>query len=82
VSPASRSSDEALLGWMRRVGQLPEAVLAEPELRQLALDLFRADKRAAESYGSPPARSSTVHSGTSVVRRIPTSTRRTTRGRA
>jgi surfactin synthase thioesterase subunit len=49
-SPDSGASDETLLAWLREVGQLPEIVLSEPGLRQLALDLFRADKRAAESY--------------------------------
>jgi surfactin synthase thioesterase subunit len=48
--PTSRTGDQALLAWMRRVGQLPEVILSDPGLRQLALELFRADKRAAESY--------------------------------
>jgi len=48
--PTSRTSDAALLAWMRDVGQLPAAIVDDPELRQMALDLFRADKRALESY--------------------------------
>lgn len=49
-SPRSADSDHALLDWMRRVGQLPEQIVDEPELRRMALDLFRADLRVAESY--------------------------------
>ncbi len=48
--PTSRTSDEGLLAWMRDVGQLSEAILDDPDLRQMALDLFPADKRACESY--------------------------------
>jgi surfactin synthase thioesterase subunit len=48
--PTSLTGDAELLDWMCRVGQLPAAILDEPTLRQMALDLFRADKRAAESY--------------------------------
>jgi surfactin synthase thioesterase subunit len=50
LPPFSASSDAELLAWMRRVGQLPEVVLGDPDLSQLALDLFRADRRASESY--------------------------------
>jgi surfactin synthase thioesterase subunit len=54
--PRSTASDEELLEWLGRVGQISELVIAEPELRQLALDLFRADKRAIESYRFEPGR--------------------------
>jgi surfactin synthase thioesterase subunit len=54
--PTSRAGDDELLGWMSRAGQLPPAVLADEGLRQLALDLYRADKRAAESYEFVPGR--------------------------
>jgi surfactin synthase thioesterase subunit len=52
--PTSRTGDQALVAWLRRVGQLPGIILADPGLRQLTLDLFRADKRAAESYRFTP----------------------------
>ncbi|GAA4465510.1 thioesterase II family protein [Phytohabitans houttuyneae] len=54
--PTSRAGDEELLGWMSRAGQLPPAVLADDGLRQMALDLYRADRRAAESYDFVPGR--------------------------
>jgi surfactin synthase thioesterase subunit len=50
MSPRATDTDEDLLGWMRRVGQLNELVLADPDLRSMALELFRADHRAIESY--------------------------------
>jgi surfactin synthase thioesterase subunit len=50
LSPHAADSDELLLEWMRRVGQLSELIVADPDLRAMALELFRADKRAAESY--------------------------------
>ncbi len=54
--PTSRATDDELLGWLSRVGQLSPDVLADDGLRQLALDLFRADKRAVESYEFRPGR--------------------------
>lgn len=54
LGPTSRTSDEVLLAWMRRVGQLSDAILADRGRSQLALDLFRADKRAAETYRFTP----------------------------
>jgi surfactin synthase thioesterase subunit len=53
-APSSQTSDAELLDWLCRVGQLPAAIVADPALCQLALDLFRADKRAAESYAWVP----------------------------
>jgi surfactin synthase thioesterase subunit len=55
-APTSRATDDELLDWMCRVGQLPVEIVDDPSLRQLALDLFRADKRAAESYEFRPGR--------------------------
>lgn len=52
-APTSRTPDEDLLAWLRTVGQLPDAIVEDPVLRQMALDLFRADTRAAESYAYP-----------------------------
>lgn len=56
VRPRAGDSDEHLLDWMRRAGQLSELVVADPDLRAMALELFRADKRAAESYEFTPGR--------------------------
>jgi surfactin synthase thioesterase subunit len=49
-SPSPDCSDEELLTWMRNVGQLPEVILAEPDLCQMAVDLLRADMRVSRSY--------------------------------
>lgn len=49
-SPSLRDSDERLLAWMRDVGQMPEAVLAEPELCEMAVNLLRADMTVSRSY--------------------------------
>jgi len=54
MSPTANDPDEVLLDWMRREGQLPEIVIADPGLRGLALDLFRGDKRAAATYEFTP----------------------------
>lgn len=54
--PRAGDSDEQLLDWMRQAGQLSELVIADPDLRAMALELFRADKRAAESYEFTPGR--------------------------
>jgi surfactin synthase thioesterase subunit len=52
--PTSHDSDAELIAWMTTVGQLSPLILEEPSLRQMALDLFRADKRAGESYRFTP----------------------------
>jgi len=56
VQPTANDTDEFLLDWMRRVGQLSELIVADPDLRALALDLFRADKRVTASYRFTPGR--------------------------
>jgi surfactin synthase thioesterase subunit len=48
--PSAAESDADLLGWLGRVGQLPPAILADPDLRQMAVDLLRADLRASSTY--------------------------------
>jgi surfactin synthase thioesterase subunit len=52
--PRSSDTDAELLDWMRRVGQLSDMIVADPDLRRMALQLFRADKRAADSYTFTP----------------------------
>ncbi|WP_431040649.1 thioesterase II family protein [Streptomyces sp. P1-3] len=54
VTPMLSDTDEELVDWMCSVGQLPEALLAEPELVEIAADTFRADLRALESYRCAP----------------------------
>jgi surfactin synthase thioesterase subunit len=66
--PRADTDDEELLDWMRRAGQLPELILAEPDLRQFAVDLFRADKLASESYRFRPG--STVRAPMQVLRGV------------
>ncbi|WP_435239118.1 thioesterase II family protein [Streptomyces sp. YPW6] len=53
ISPSSGDSDEELLTWMGGVGQASSAVLAEPELRQMAVEVFRADLRVVDTYRHP-----------------------------
>ena len=48
--PTSADTDAELLVWMSGVGQLAPEVLAEPDLRGIALEVMRADLRVAESY--------------------------------
>jgi len=43
-------SDEEVLGWMRTSDVVPNDVLADPDLTQMALDLVRADARVRDSY--------------------------------
>lgn len=52
--PFVTDSDEQLLAWMRDTGQLSPLVLAEPDLRTMAVDLLRADIRVFDSYRYPP----------------------------
>ncbi|MEW1569473.1 alpha/beta fold hydrolase [Streptomyces sp. NPDC093509] len=47
---AQGQDDEELLDWMRTHGLLPEHVLSEPELVEMAVELMRADLRARDSY--------------------------------
>ncbi|MFG2132147.1 thioesterase II family protein [Streptomyces sp. NPDC048751] len=52
--PHVGNTDEELLDWMFTVGQMPEAVRAEPELRQMAVEVLRADLRAMDTYRYHP----------------------------
>jgi surfactin synthase thioesterase subunit len=52
--PLVTDSDEALRAWLRRVGQLDEEILADPDLQQMALDLLRADMRVSDTYRYMP----------------------------
>jgi surfactin synthase thioesterase subunit len=55
--PTSRTADAELLAWMAGSGQLAPEILTDPDLCDLAVQLFRADKRASESYRYLPGRS-------------------------
>ncbi|MFI5542377.1 thioesterase II family protein [Streptomyces sp. NPDC051815] len=46
--------DEELLGWMLTHGLLPEHVLEEPELTEMAVELMRADLVARDSFAPVP----------------------------
>ncbi|WKX73949.1 thioesterase II family protein [Streptomyces sp. XD-27] len=53
-TPMLSDTDEELADWMCSVGQLPEELLAEPDLVAIAVDTFRADLRAMDSYRCAP----------------------------
>lgn len=61
-APSPKDTDEELLAWMSDVGQLPEAVLQEPDLREMAVELLRADMDVSYSYRYQPG----------VLTRVPT----------
>lgn len=48
--PALGDTDEDLVGWMGASGQLPEGLRADPQIRQIAVELLRADMRVLETY--------------------------------
>ena len=52
--PTATDTDDELVAWMGRVGQVPSAVLADPELRTMAVDVLRADIRVSDSYRYRP----------------------------
>jgi surfactin synthase thioesterase subunit len=52
--PLVTDTDERLLAWMRDSGQLSPEVLAEPDLRDMAVNLLRADLRVSDSYSYAP----------------------------
>ncbi|OLF09098.1 hypothetical protein BLA60_21180 [Actinophytocola xinjiangensis] len=52
--PLLTDTDEQLCTWLHRVGQLDEEILADPDLRQITLELLRADMRVSDSYRYVP----------------------------
>jgi surfactin synthase thioesterase subunit len=52
--PSRQDTDEQLLAWMTTHGMLPEHVLAEPELQELAVELIRADIRVRDTFHAVP----------------------------
>ncbi|MEC3978307.1 thioesterase II family protein [Amycolatopsis sp. H20-H5] len=51
IFPAQHDTNEQLLDWMRTNGLLPGYVLDDPELREMALELMRADIRVRDTFG-------------------------------
>lgn len=52
--PAQREDDGQLLEWMRAHGLLPEHVLADPDLTEMAVELMRADIRVRDTFTFTP----------------------------
>ncbi|WP_217145929.1 thioesterase II family protein [Streptomyces sp. AC627_RSS907] len=48
--PSQQDSDERLTAWMEEFGLMPEHVLGDPDLREMAVDLMRADIRVRDSF--------------------------------
>ena len=48
--PSRQDTDDQLLDWMRTNGLMPSYVLDDPELREMALDLMRADIRVRDTF--------------------------------
>ncbi|MDV9187876.1 alpha/beta fold hydrolase [Streptomyces sp. SR27] len=48
--PAQRDTDEQIMHWMETFGLLPQHVLDDPDLREMALDLMRADVRIRDTF--------------------------------
>ncbi|MQS15791.1 thioesterase [Streptomyces kaniharaensis] len=51
---AQGQRDDELLDWMRTHGLLPDHVLDEPELTEMAVELMRADLRARDTFHYTP----------------------------
>ncbi|MEU6221878.1 alpha/beta fold hydrolase [Streptomyces sp. NPDC047022] len=52
--PAQQDTDEQLLTWMTMHGMMPDHVLADPDLQELALELMRADIRVRDTFHYVP----------------------------
>ncbi|MGP8298559.1 thioesterase II family protein [Streptomyces inhibens] len=48
--PAQHNSDDELMDWMKTFGLMPEHVLGDPDLSEIALELMRADIRVRDSF--------------------------------
>jgi surfactin synthase thioesterase subunit len=51
--PRNDEADGSLLDWMSRIGLLPDYVLESSELREMSVELMRADIRVRDSYLAP-----------------------------
>ncbi|MCC9312189.1 alpha/beta fold hydrolase [Kitasatospora sp. RB6PN24] len=52
--PAQEDNDEQLLGWMTMHGMMPEHVVNDPDLKELAVELMRADIRVRDTFHYVP----------------------------
>jgi surfactin synthase thioesterase subunit len=48
--PSRQDSDGGLVDWMRANGLLPDYVLDDPDLREMAVELMRADIRVRDTF--------------------------------
>ncbi|WP_234542828.1 thioesterase II family protein [Streptomyces shenzhenensis] len=48
--PAQHDTDEQLLDWMNMHGMMPEHVVSDPDLQELAIELLRADIRVRDAF--------------------------------
>jgi surfactin synthase thioesterase subunit len=48
--PAQQDTDERLLEWMNTNGLMPQEVLSDPDLQEMALRLMRADIRVRDTF--------------------------------
>jgi surfactin synthase thioesterase subunit len=48
--PAQHQTDDEVLDWLAVNGLLPDHVLGHPDLREMALDLMRADMRVRDDF--------------------------------
>lgn len=48
--PSLHHTDEELVDWMRGQGQVSGPLLEDPEIRQIAVEVLRADMRVMDSY--------------------------------
>nr|WP_269327505.1 alpha/beta fold hydrolase [Kineosporia mesophila] len=53
--PRQEDSDDDLVAWMQQTGALPDYVASDPDLREMAVELMRADVQARDSYCPDPA---------------------------
>ncbi|MFJ9691419.1 thioesterase II family protein [Kitasatospora sp. NPDC101183] len=52
--PAQQDTNEQLLHWMTTHGMMPEHVMNDPELQEIAVELMRADIRARDTFHYVP----------------------------
>ena len=48
--PAQQESDDQLLDWMKAFGLMPDHVLGDPDLREMAVEIMRADIRIRDTF--------------------------------
>ncbi|MEU4833186.1 alpha/beta fold hydrolase [Streptosporangium sp. NPDC023615] len=52
--PNQRDTDDELIGWISRHGQAADHVLSDPDLRELAVELMRADLTVRDTFFHTP----------------------------